>query len=168
MKEKGLYYAKYEFYQLIRDCGGSWNDGKHRPLVCLVESSEHKGLFWAIPMGKLNHRDTEGQERLDEYLKYPEDDIRSCFYHVGRTTAKSIFFISDVIPITEKYIDEEHLGPDAKHFIIKNSKLITELERKLTRILAVENSDKNHYRQHISDLKCYLIDELDQSKDNTK
>lgn len=160
MIERGLYYTSPEFAQIIRSVGGTWNDVKHRPIVCLIKSSENPGLYWAIPMGKLNHRDPAQQERLQFYLNLPERDIRSCYYHIGRTTAKSIFFISDAIPITDKYISGTHVGADHKHFIIKNDNLAKELERKLLRILSVENSKHNSFRQHITDVKQYLLAEL--------
>lgn len=160
MIERGLYYANSDFTDMIKSVGGQWNDTKHRPIVCLIKSTENDSLYWAIPMGKYNHRDTKQIERLDFYLNLPNRDIRSCYYHIGRTTAKSIFFISDAIPITDKYILEEHLGADRNHFIIKNPKLINELERKLKRILSDENSQPNKYRQHITDVKEYLIEEL--------
>lgn len=160
MIERGLYYPKSEFGEMIRSLGGTWNDTKHRPIVCLIESSECPGLYWAIPMGKLNHRDQEQQARLEWYMNLPSQDIRSCYYHVGRTTTRSIFFISDAIPITEKYIDAIHTGGDNKHYIIKNANLAAELERKLFRILSVENSRNNHFRQHITDVKNHLITEL--------
>lgn len=111
-------------------------------------------------MGNWNHRTPEQQARLLSYMNLPNHDIRSCFYHLGRTTNRSIFFISDAVPIIDKYISSEHVGSDKKHFIIKNPNLIVELERKLFRILAVENSDKNHFRQHITDVKEYLLKEL--------
>lgn len=88
-------------------------------------------MYWAIPMGKLNHRDAKQQKRLEYYLSLPEKDIRSCYYHIGRTTSKSIFFISDAIPITKKYIKDIHVGADKKHYIIKNQSLISELERNI-------------------------------------
>lgn len=163
MIERGLYYATSDFAQMIRSLGGSWNDTKHRPIVCLIKSSENPDLFWAIPMGKLNHRDEAQQKRLDFYLNLPERDIRSCYYHIGRTTSKSIFFISDAIPITDKYIDGTHVGADNQHFIIKNNKLAAELERKLLRILSVENTKKNSFRQHITDVKEHLLQELAES-----
>ncbi|MCD7889826.1 MAG: hypothetical protein LUG23_07945 [Oscillospiraceae bacterium] len=161
MVERGLYYATNEFAQMIRSVGGTWNDTKRRPIVCLIKSKEDERLYWAIPMGNFNHRNAEQQKRLEYYIGLPERDIRSCFYHIGRTTAKSIFFISDAIPITDKYIETVHVGADKKPYIIKNPNLIRELERKLYRILAVENSAKNYYRQHITDVKKYLIAELD-------
>lgn len=160
MIERGLYYANASFSEMIRSVGGEWNDTKHRPIVCLIKSAEHDGLYWAIPMGKLNHRDEAQQERLNFYLNLPERDIRSCYYHIGRTTTKSIFFISDAIPITDKYIESIHTGADNKHFIIKNPNLTAELERKLKRILSYENSRKNQFRQHITDVKEHLLKEL--------
>ena len=160
MIERGLYYANDAFSEMIRSLGGEWNDTKHRPIVCLIKSSEHDDLYWAIPMGKLNHRDENQQNRLNFFLNLPDRDIRSCYYHVGRTTTKSIFFVSDAIPITDKYIESVHVGADDNHYIIKNPNMIAELERKLKRILSVENSEKNHFRQHITDVKEYLLQEL--------
>ena len=160
MIERGLYYANTAFSEMIHSLGGEWNDTKHRPIVCLIKSAENDSLYWAIPMGKLNHRDEEQKKRLDFFLNLPDRDIRSCYYHIGRTTTKSIFFVSDAIPITDKYIESVHTGADNKHFIIKNPNLIAELERKLKRILSVENSSKNHFRQHITDVKEHLLQEL--------
>ena len=160
MIEHGLYYADPKFSTLVRATGGEWNDVKHRPIVCLVKSSEHDDLYWAIPMGKWDHRTKEQQARIQKYLDADDKDIRSCFYHRGRTTTKSIFFITDAIPITDAYIAEEHVGPDNNHYIIKNAKLISELKRKLFRILALENSKPNRYRQHITDVKQQLLEEL--------
>lgn len=138
-----LYYATTDFAQMIKNNGGIWNDTKHRPMVCLIKSKEHDGIYWAIPMGKLNHRNDAGQKRLHFYMSLPERDIHSCYYHLGRTSSQSIFFISDVIPITDKYIEGIHVGGDNRHYVIKNKKLFSELERKLFRILSVENTKKN-------------------------
>lgn len=160
MIERGLYYASHSFIEMIRFVGGEWNDIKHRPIVCLIKSKENENIYWAIPMGNYHHRTAEQIKWLDYYLNLPSKDIRSCFYHVGRTTNKSIFFVSDAVPITDKYIAEKHLDKNKNHYIIKNPKLITELQRKLFRILSVENSSHNHFRQHITDVKKYLIVEM--------
>ena len=160
MIEKGLYYATDDFKKMIKSCGGEWNDSKHRPMVCLIKSSESNKMYWAIPMGNFNHRTAEQQERIKRYMSLPETDIRSCYYHLGRTTTKSIFFISDAIPITDEYILEEHKNISGDHYIIKNPRLLSELERKLRRILSVENSKPNFYRQHITDVKTHLLSKL--------
>ena len=164
MVERGLYYVTADFAQMIKNNGGTWNDVKHLPIVCLIKSKEDDRLYWAIPMGKLNYRDEAGQKRLDFYMNLPERDIRSCYYHIGRTSSHSIFFISDAIPITDKYIDGIHVGSDHRHYIIKNKNLIYELERKLFRILSIENTRKNCFRQHITDVKSFLLQELESEK----
>ncbi len=160
MIERGLYYTTVDFANLIRSIGGVWEDTKRRPIVCLIKSVENEHLYWAIPMGKYNHRNETQKERLHYFLNLPQRDIRSCYYHVGRTTTRSIFFISDAVPITDKYIESPHVGADRKHFIIKNPNLISELERKLYRILSIENSKNNFFRQHITDIKKNLLAEL--------
>lgn len=70
MIEQGLYYATTDFQKMIQSVGGTWNDTKHRPIVCLVKSAENERLYWAIPMGKLNHRDTSQKKRLNFYLNF--------------------------------------------------------------------------------------------------
>ncbi len=71
------------------------------------------------------------------------------------------------IPITDKYIDGIHVGGDNRHYIIKNKNLISELERKLFRILSVENTKNNSFRQHITDVKHFLLQELEAEKQST-
>lgn len=64
--------------------------------------------------------------------------------------------------MTDKYIEREYLNRySQKQQVIKNKKLISELERKLFRILSDENANPNKYRQHITDIKNKLIEELD-------
>lgn len=162
MLKNGMYFAKRSIYELIRSLGGEWNDSKERPIVCVFESNEYKGLYYAVPVGNYEHRDNKAKERIQRYLDLPEDRIESCFYHVGNTTVKSIFFLSDVIPIIDKYIDREYKNYYSnKIHEIKNKELIAELERKLKRILAWENGRPNYFRQHITDIKNEIIKELD-------
>lgn len=161
MIEHALYFGKEEFYNVIRNVGGIWNDAKERPLVCLLKLSENDNIYWAIPMGNLDHRDEKGKKRIEKFLSYSTKDIRSCYYHIGKTDVRSIFFISDAVPITNKYIERDYIGKyTSTQYVIKNKKLISELERKLKRILSWENSKPNYFRQHITDIKNYLLEEL--------
>ena len=161
MEEHAIYFGKNSYYSIIRSIGGQWNDSKERPIVCLIRLSENDKIYWAIPMGNWNHRDENAKKRIQKYINYSEDDIRSCFYHLGRTDEKSIFFISDVVPITEKYIDRSYKSRyTGQPYVIKNQQLINELIRKVKRILSWENANPNFYRQHITDIKNYLINEL--------
>ena len=70
MKEHALYFAKPEFYELIRTVGGVWNDSKERPLVCLIQSRENPSLYWAIPMGNYEHRNQTAKSRIQNYINY--------------------------------------------------------------------------------------------------
>ena len=160
MEEHEMYLGKKEFYELIRRNGGAWNDAKERPIICLMKSLEHDGLYWAIPVGNYEHRDGKAKERIQKYMDFDKKDIRSCFYHVGNTNEKSIFFISDVVPFTDKYVEREYLNKTKRIHIIKNKILLSELEYKLKRILEFENRKPNSFRQHITELKKYLINEL--------
>ena len=161
MEDYGIYFGKSSFYQKIRDLGGQWNDSKERPIVCMIRSEEVEGLYWAIPLGRWDHRSETAKERINKYLAFPEDDIRSCYYHVGNTDTKSIFFISDAIPIIDSYVEREYLDRHTSRlYIIKNKRLISELNRKLRRIISYENSRPNTFRQHISDIKVALITEI--------
>ncbi len=164
MKENSIYFAENMFYQIIRDVGGAWNDSKERPIVCLLKLEEHSEIYWAIPMGDWEHRDELAKKRIEGYLNLPDNKLQSCFYHIGNTTTKSIFFISDAVPITDKYINREYLGYNSKGYEIKNKKLIAELQRKLKRILYCEEKTHNYFRQHITDVKNYLIAELEYTK----
>lgn len=161
MKQNGMYYIKDEYKQLVRSLGGEWNDKKKRPIVCLIQSAEHPDLYWAVPVGKVNHRDSKAMERIESYMNKPNRDLRSCYYHLGRTTSKSIFFISDAIPITDKYILSEHLASNDTPYIIKNPVLLESLNYKLNRILNFEATNHNYFRQHITDIKESLIKELE-------
>jgi hypothetical protein len=160
MNTNSLYILKSEYYDAIRTIGGNWNDVKDRPVVCLIQSSENKDLYWAIPMGNYNHRDSAGKARLDSYINLPKRDIRSCYYHIGRTTVKSIFFISRAIPVTTKYIEREYFGFDNLPYSISNPKLVEALTYKLNRILKYEYNKPNYFNQHITDMKNFLIQEL--------
>ena len=156
-----MYFGEASFYELIRKIGGQWNDSKERPIVCLMKSYVNENIYWAIPVGNWEHRDAKAQARILKYINLDNRDIRSCFYHIGSTDVKSIFFISDVVPITEKYINREYIGKYSKNiFIIKNKQLKKALQVKLSRILGWENSNPNYFRQHITDIKKYLINEM--------
>lgn len=164
MEEHGMYFGKNEFYQIIRDNGGVWNDSKERPIICLMKSVECDDLYWAIPVGNYEHRNEKQKSRINEYMNCGKKNIRSCFYHVGKTNEKSIFFISDVVPFTEKYIDREYKNKTRKIHIVKNKVLLAELEYKLGRILEFENRKPNYFRQHITDIKNYLLEEMNNDK----
>ncbi len=159
MIEQGVYFFTADLKQFIVDCGGQWNDSKARPMVCLIKSSENDDLYWAIPMGDMDHRTHEQKERIQKFIDLPSRDIRSCFYHVFKTDKESLFFISDAIPVVERFVDRPY-QVGSVDYVIKNKQLIAALQTKLFRILSFENGKPNHFRQHITDVKAKLIEEL--------
>ena len=172
MNERFVYFLKDEFKTVIHSCGGVWNDTKQRPIVCLLKASENENLFWAIPMGNMAHRNEEQRKRIESFMNLPSRDIRSCYYHIGRTDKESLFFISDAVPVTDQYVDKEYLVNNCP-FEIKNEETLNALRKKLYRILSDENRKPNKYRQHITDVKRYLINCLnaaasDENEDENK
>ncbi len=159
MVEQGVYFFTSDLKQFIIGCGGQWSDEKNRPMVCLIKSSENENLYWAIPMGDMRHRTDDQRARIQRYLNYPNRDIRSCYYHIGRTDKESLFFISDTVPVIERFVDRPYQVGKVD-YVIKNKNLINALEGKLTRILTFERGSPNYFRQHISDVKAKLIEEL--------
>ena len=91
MKQNGMYYITNEFKSLVKSLMGNGMIKKKRPIVCLIKSTEANGLYWAIPVGKVNHRDQQAMDRINDYITKPNRDLRSCYYHLGKTTNKSIF-----------------------------------------------------------------------------
>lgn len=109
---------------------------------------------------KVNHRDTKAINRIYSYINKDPRNIASCFYHIGKTTTKSIFFISDAFPVTDVYIDRIYEGYDKQQYVIENNNLLSALKYKLQRILSYENTNPNFFRQHITDVKRKLLDEI--------
>lgn len=149
----GVYFLKPELYKLIKDVGGICQDSKERPIVALVPSIMDSSILWAIPMGDLSHRTPEQLKRLEGFISSPSSQLRSCFYHIGNTDKRSIFFVSDVLPITNQYIDRAYVS-HGRSLVIKNKKLIAELNRKVSRILSYEKNylaskGKPFFRQNI-------------------
>ena len=95
----------------------------------------------------------------DYYLSLDERDLRSCYYHKAKTTVDSIYKISSCFPVIEKYILHE-FTTSGVHVILRKKDDISEIERKMKRILSFEFRRKNYFSQRISDIKDYLINEL--------
>lgn len=161
MREHGLYVLKRDFLELVHNLGGDcdYYTGNKRPIYCCIKDNRIDGLYWAIPTSDISHRDDAQRQYYEMCLKCQDTDLRSCYYHIGRTTKESLYKISSCFPITEKYIDHEFTSCD-KHVVIKRAETVNEIERKLRRILAFESRRPNYFPQHITDIKAYLIKEL--------
>lgn len=160
---------KEGFYYVIKDCffekfsanGSVFKDNKNasRPTYCCFEDKIHKGLFWAIPTSSINKQDIKRNKRINKYLNYSENDIRSCFYHIGYTNRKALFCISSAFPIIDKYIERAYTT-DGVPLELKRISMKEDIRKKLLKILTYENKFPNKLETHITDIKQILIDEL--------
>ena len=145
MKITGFYTLSQSYIEIIKKAGGKYDDEKSRPVYCCFQDELNENIFWAIPTSSIT---PSKLERVKRYCAYKTSDIRSCYYHIGHTNKPAIFKVSSAMPVTREYITEfiskgEHLG-------LENNKMIAELNRKLRRILVVENAHPNKFEQHIT------------------
>jgi len=86
MVEHGLYSVKQELFKVIINIGGScdMDNGHKRPTYCCIKDDKIDGLYWAIPTNDLSHRSDIQKEKYDLCLNRPDDDLRSCYYHIAR------------------------------------------------------------------------------------
>ena len=159
MKPTGFYKLTSEYLALVRQLGGTYRDNKERPVYCCVRDRKQPDIYWAIPTSDVFHRTPEQLDRIKRYCSFEDRDIRSCYYHIGHTNRPAIFKISNVLPVTEKHIDREYIS-QGTHLILRDKKLIAEIEKKLSRILFDESRHPNRYEQHISSVYSYLADEI--------
>jgi hypothetical protein len=161
MKEHGLYILKQDFFDLIHSLGGEcdMNAGGKRPVYCCFKDNKIDGMFWAIPTSVLAHRSNEQNIKYKYYLSLDESDLRSCYYHIARTTVVALYKISSCFPVIEKYIEHEFTTRKV-HVVMKKKSDINEISRKLKRILSMEAHKPNYFNQRITDIKEYLINDL--------
>jgi len=167
MKPTGFYKLSSEYLELVKRLGGTYRDNKERPVYCCIQDRDRPEIYWAIPTSDISHRTPEQLARIKRYCSFEARDIRSCYYHIGHTNRPAIFKISNVLPVTEKHIDGEYTS-QGSHLILRDKKLISEIEKKLFRILFDEKRHPDKYEQHITSVYSFLADEITQinSKQN--
>lgn len=163
MIENGFYTVKNEFIELIADLGGLYQDDKNRPVFCCFKDRFVSGLFWAIPTSDYFHRTVKQIEKAKRYSSLGNNDIRSAFYHIGETNRKAIYRISNCFPIIDKYVYSWYDDKDGKQLFLANKSDIAIIRKKLSRILFDESRKPNKYEQHITDIKNFLIKELQEN-----
>ena len=169
MVENGLYVIKQDFLETVKELGGDFDFGKgsKRPVFCCLKDNKIDGLYWAIPTSDLSHRSSKQKEYYESCLSCPKNDLRSCYYHIAKTTKIALYKISSCYPITEKYIDHPFISNNV-HVVMKRQDDINEIRRKFKRILSMESRNPNYFPQHITDIKAFLAKELENSSDIKK
>ena len=104
MKQTGFYKLSLEYIGLVKQLGGAYRDNKERPVYCCMQDQSNPDIYWAVPTSDISHRTPAQLDNIKEYCAMPDRDIRSCYYHLGHTNRPAIFKISNVLPVTEKYM----------------------------------------------------------------
>ena len=162
MKESGFYKITQDYIDLIEKLNGVYKDRKERPIYCCMQDIDNPQIYWAIPTSDITHKSSKTSDKIKIFCSLPQRDIRSCYYHIGTTNRPAIYKISNVLPLTVKYIDGEYTS-QGKHLVLKDKNQIAEISRKLSRVLFDEQIHPNKYEQRITDIKNYLIEELKQT-----
>jgi hypothetical protein len=157
MRQTGFYKLSSDFIELVNRLGGTYRDSKERPVYCCIQDKNHHDIYWAVPTSDISHRTPEQLERIKRYCALPDRDMRSCYYHIGHTNRPAIFKISNVLPVTEDYIYGEYTSQGI-HLVLRDAKLIAEIERKLSRVLFDESRNHNKYEQHITSVYNFLAE----------
>jgi len=121
MKPTGFYKLTQNYFDIIKQIGGTYRDNKERPIYCCMHDKKCADIYWAIPTSDISHRASEQLERIKRLCVLPERDIRSCYYHLGHTNRPAIFRISSVLPVTDKYISSEYTSQGI-HLELRNNK----------------------------------------------
>ena len=155
MTQSGFYKLSQKYINLIKDLGGAYRDNRERPIYCCIQDKDCPSIYWAIPTSSISNRPSAQLDRVRRLCELPDRDIRSCYYHIGHTNRPAIFKVSNVLPITAAYIDGEYTS-QGSHLILRDKRLIVEIQRKLSRILFDENLHPNKYEQHISSIYNFI------------
>lgn len=158
MIKSGFYKLSTKYIELIQKLGGVYRDRKDRPVYCCLQDKYYPEIYWAIPTSSIENRSSTQIDRITKLCNLSDRDIRSCYYHIGHTNRPAIFKISNALPITAKYIDGAYIS-QGKHLILRNKKMIAEIERKLAIILFDESQHPNKYEQQISSIYHFLKQE---------
>ena len=150
-----LYMVDHTYYELIKDLGVLWDDPKWHPTICLRPILESDNIFWMIKMTtfKEDSGEINSGDRYLEFIQKPELDIQSCFYHIGRTNRRSVFVISDALPVPKEFVNSQYKFWGE----VKNKNLLSELNRKFDRILSFEKDNPNFTKTRITDTLEYMI-----------
>jgi hypothetical protein len=159
MKQTGFYKLSPGFTELVNRLGGTYGNSKERPVYCCIRDRNCPDIYWAVPTSDISHKTPERLERIKRYCALPDRDIRSCYYCLGHTNRPAVFKISNVLPVTEAYIYGEYISQGI-HLVLRDPKLIAEIERKLSRILFDESRNRNKYEQHITSVYNFLAENI--------
>lgn len=125
----GLYKLKDDYFREFGNPSMMNNKYESRPYYYIFKDNDN--IDWAIPLSS----QVENYERKIENEEAKRGKGKCIYYHIGEIgSKKSVFLISDMLPIEEKYIK----GPftiDKRPYVSKNMNQIRAVRSKATRYL---------------------------------
>ena len=126
------YHLKDSFFALAADDNLMKNkeDGHYRPHYFCVADPTTEGIYWAIPQStKVEKYERIMQNKIERSKSHRCDTIV-----IGNFGGKdNAFLIQNMFPITDKYIDHEHLIDGSS--VTVHDALCSEIETKALRVL---------------------------------
>lgn len=126
--ENGFYIIDDQFYLDFPDKCLKQNDEENRPHFYCIKDDKYD-LYWMIPLSRQ-------YEKCEREIERKRQESKRCdFYHIINIAgSKRAFLISDMFPVTEKYIKREYTI-SGSHFILLDQKQINDIRKKASRIL---------------------------------
>ncbi|MBS9776148.1 MAG: hypothetical protein KGV57_03550 [Fusobacterium sp.] len=157
IKKNGFYLVKKEFFEKINDSSLPFQKNG-RPLFYCIQDKKNKDILWLIPM-------TSKLEKVKKIIEKSGGEDKCKSYVINSTVKNSAFNIQDIFPIKVNYIDRE-FEKNGRHYILKNTKIIKQVEKKARKIIRVKMIKKNLVKNEIDVQKIYkiLIEEIENKK----
>ena len=156
MIKNGFYLIKNEYFFKMQDPSFPFQKNG-RPAYYCIEDKNNKDIFWMIPM-------TTKIDKVNKIIQKSGGEDKCKIYLINPTEKSSAFNIQDIFPITENYIEREYKRAD-QHYIIKNKKLIQEIEKRANDIINIKMLKSVLTKNEINIRKIYKILLMELEKD---
>lgn len=148
IKKNAFYLIKNEFFDRMQDPSLPFLKNG-RPAFYCIEDKNNKNILWVIPM-------TTKIEKVNKIIE-KQGGIDKCnIYYINPTEKASAFNIQDIFPITINYIEREYTK-NGKHYVLKNTKLINEVEKRAKILINAKMLKKEIVENEINIRKIYKI-----------
>lgn len=160
IKKNAFYIIKNEFFDKVQDSSLPFLKNG-RPSFYCIEDKNNKNIIWVIPM-------TSKIEKVNKIIEKQGGVDKCNIYYINPTEKASAFNIQDIFPITINYIEREYTK-NGRHYILKNIKLIHEVEKRAKILINAKMLKKKMVENEINVQKIYkfLQKELIQEKIET-
>lgn len=158
-KKNGVYILKEEFFEKYEDKYLSENRGKGRPFYYVFSDKKFPEILWVVPL-------TSQIDKVRKSIEKFGGNEKDCpYYVINHGIKNSAFNIGNTFPTLEKYIEREYINKfTGSHLIIKNTVVISEIERKAYKIIKKNLQFETSYSVNIKKLFSLLREEYSNKK----